>query len=273
MSWSTPKTNWDTHPKAIEPADMNRIEGNIEVVRGKSDLALRLEVVDSFPSHAPGRAIYHTGDKKAYVSDGNNWMPFASPQLTKTYTPGATEQTIEEGYHKNSVVKGDADLIAANIKKGVNIFGVNGNYEGYVCPSSGYLYYYGNECVPWEFGYADGLENAYRAKEKTSLVATMRGGETYLATVYFVTSSRVDLTNWNELHIKFMSGYVYTSVGRPYLRIHPSDKTGTSFEESLQLSRPYYGEDVLDISDKTGLYYIKIGCHRASIAVFQVWLT
>jgi hypothetical protein len=45
MAWQQPKTNWDTHPKAIEPADLNRIEGNIEVVRGKSDLPLRLEVV------------------------------------------------------------------------------------------------------------------------------------------------------------------------------------------------------------------------------------
>jgi hypothetical protein len=29
MAWQTPKTNWDTHPKAIEPEDINRIEGNI----------------------------------------------------------------------------------------------------------------------------------------------------------------------------------------------------------------------------------------------------
>jgi hypothetical protein len=126
MAWQQPKTNWDTHPKAIEPADLNRIEGNIEVVRGKSDLPLRLEVVDSFPSHAPGRAIYHTGNKMAYVSDGNNWMTFASPQFTKTYTPGTTDQTIDEGYHKNSVVKGDANLIAANIVAGKSIFGVVG---------------------------------------------------------------------------------------------------------------------------------------------------
>lgn len=130
MAWQQPKTNWDTHPKAIEPADLNRIEGNIEVVRVNSDLPLRLEVVDSFPSHAPGRAIYHTGNKMAYVSDGNNWMTFASPQFTKTYTPGTTDQTIDEGYHKNSVVKGDANLIAANIVAGKNIFGVVGSHWG-----------------------------------------------------------------------------------------------------------------------------------------------
>jgi hypothetical protein len=53
MAWQQPKTNWDTHPKAIEPADLNRIEGNIEVVRGKSDLPLRLEVVEQLPVPCP----------------------------------------------------------------------------------------------------------------------------------------------------------------------------------------------------------------------------
>jgi hypothetical protein len=130
MAWQQPKTNWDTHPKAIEPADLNRIEGNIEVVRVNGDLPLRLEVVDSFPSHAPGRAIYHTGNKMAYVSDGNNWLTFAAPQFTKTYTPGTKDQIIEEGYHKNSVVKGDANLIAANIVAGKSIFGVVGSHWG-----------------------------------------------------------------------------------------------------------------------------------------------
>ena len=130
MAWQQPKTNWDTHPKAIEPADLNRIEGNIEVVRVNSDLPLRLEVVDSFPSHAPGRAIFHTGNKMAYVSDGSNWMTFAAPQFTKTYTPGTKDQIIEEGYHKNSVVKGDANLIAANIVAGKSIFGVVGSHWG-----------------------------------------------------------------------------------------------------------------------------------------------
>lgn len=136
MAWQQPKTNWDTHPKAIEPADLNRIEGNIEVIRVNSDLPLRLEVVDSFPSHTPGRAIYHTGNKMAYVSDGNNWMTFASPQFTKTYTPGTTDQTIDEGYHKNSVVKGDTDLVAANIAEGKNIFGKVGTHTGHTLTAS-----------------------------------------------------------------------------------------------------------------------------------------
>lgn len=74
MVWQTPKTNWDTHPKAIEPSDMNRIEGNILAVREQISIPLRAEVVDSFPPHAAGRIIYHTGHKRAYVSDGSAWV-------------------------------------------------------------------------------------------------------------------------------------------------------------------------------------------------------
>ncbi|MGM0973424.1 MAG: hypothetical protein ACQEW2_10770 [Bacillota bacterium] len=43
-------------------------------------------------------------------------------------TPGTTAQTIQAGYHNGSgSVAGDPDLIAANIKNGINIFGVVGN--------------------------------------------------------------------------------------------------------------------------------------------------
>jgi hypothetical protein len=47
-----------------------------------------------------------------------------------TITPGTTNQTIAAGYHNGSgVVNGDPDLIASNIKSGVNIFGVVGTVD------------------------------------------------------------------------------------------------------------------------------------------------
>lgn len=61
----------------------------------------------------------------------------ATKQLTtqagKTVTPGRTQQTaVASGRYTTGTVyvAGDADLKAANIKKGVNIFGVAGTYEG-----------------------------------------------------------------------------------------------------------------------------------------------
>lgn len=61
----------------------------------------------------------------------------ATKQLTtqagKTVTPGRTKQTaVASGRYTTGTVyvAGDSDLLAANIKKGVNIFGVAGTYEG-----------------------------------------------------------------------------------------------------------------------------------------------
>lgn len=69
-----------------------------------------------------------------YVASGTK---SATKQLTtqagKTVTPGRTKQTaVASGRYTTGTVyvAGDADLKAANIKKGVNIFGVAGTYEG-----------------------------------------------------------------------------------------------------------------------------------------------
>jgi len=74
-------------------------------------------------------------------------------------TPGTTPQTIAAGYHSGAgSVAGDADLTAANIKIGVNLFGVTGtlgcgngvidagepcdqnNLDGATCVSLGYAF-------------------------------------------------------------------------------------------------------------------------------------
>ena len=49
-----------------------------------------------------------------------------------TYTPGTSDQTIASGQYLNGAqtIKGDANLVAGNIKSGVSIFGVSGSYAG-----------------------------------------------------------------------------------------------------------------------------------------------
>ena len=50
----------------------------------------------------------------------------------QTYTPTTTNQTISSGRWLTGAqtIKGDANLVASNIKSGVSIFGVSGSYSG-----------------------------------------------------------------------------------------------------------------------------------------------
>ena len=138
MAWQQPKTNWDTHPKAIEPADMNRIEGNIEVVREQYNLPLRAQIVTSLPSPGiPGRLVFNNSDKRFYFDTGTSWQVQSAPNLGQVIiTPTTSNQTIPEGYHNGTgYVKGDPKLVSDNIVKGVSIFGVNGSAKKVVTGS------------------------------------------------------------------------------------------------------------------------------------------
>lgn len=69
--------------------------------------------------------------KTAYVK-GNKVTGNIPSKAAATITPKATNQTIAAGTYLSGTqtIAGDADLKADNIKKGINIFGVAGSYEG-----------------------------------------------------------------------------------------------------------------------------------------------
>lgn len=68
--------------------------------------------------------------KTAYVN-GNKVTGNIPSKAAATYTPSTQDQEIAAGQYLSGkqTIKGDANLLAANIKKGVSIFGVNGNLE------------------------------------------------------------------------------------------------------------------------------------------------
>ena len=63
---------------------------------------------------------------KTYVGSG------VTKKSATTYTPGTSDQSIASGQYLSGTqtIKGDANLVAGNIKSGVSIFGVTGTYAG-----------------------------------------------------------------------------------------------------------------------------------------------
>ena len=63
---------------------------------------------------------------KTYVGSG------VTKKSAATYTPGTSYQSIASGQYLSwtQTIKGDANLVAGNIKSGVSIFGVTGTYTG-----------------------------------------------------------------------------------------------------------------------------------------------
>lgn len=69
-----------------------------------------------------------------YITTGSSTQKTLqlTTKSTQTYTPTTTDQTILYGrwLTGTQTIKGDANLVAGNIKKDVSIFGVTGTYEG-----------------------------------------------------------------------------------------------------------------------------------------------
>ena len=69
---------------------------------------------------------YSAGDEGKVVNNGALVAQTAHADVT----PTTSDQTIDTNTNDSIKVKGDADLVASNIKKDVEIFGVTGSYEG-----------------------------------------------------------------------------------------------------------------------------------------------
>lgn len=103
-------------------ADINRVKLN--GVDGK-------ECVFDDTSDATASASDILSGKTAYVNGSKVTGNIAS-QAAQTITPGTSDKTIASGKYLSGTqtIKGDANLVAGNIKSGVSIFGVTGSYEG-----------------------------------------------------------------------------------------------------------------------------------------------
>ncbi|ASJ55592.1 hypothetical protein BP422_19795 [Brevibacillus formosus] len=109
--------------------DPDLVSANIKAGANIFGVAGKPSVVDTADATAVAAKIL-AGDN-AYVN-GTRITGTMPNKGAVTITPGATDQAIPAGYHNGSgKVIGDPDLIPANIKKGVSIFGVLGTNPEY----------------------------------------------------------------------------------------------------------------------------------------------
>jgi hypothetical protein len=87
------------------------------------------------PSTASQIAVssgYYTGGNITVAAIPNSYVKPSYTKAATTYMPATTNLTISAGTYLTGVqtISGDSNLVAGNIKSGVNIFGVTGTYVG-----------------------------------------------------------------------------------------------------------------------------------------------
>ena len=101
--------------------------------QASKSVATATQATPSITVSSAGLITAKSTQSAGYVSSGTK---SATKQLTtqgaQTITPGTSTKTIASGRYLTGTqtIKGDANLVAANIKKGVSIFGVAGSNEG-----------------------------------------------------------------------------------------------------------------------------------------------
>jgi hypothetical protein len=178
MAWQTPKTDWDTNPKVVEPVDFNRIEGNIDFL--KADIETKKGIIVN--------AINQMGFQ---ASMDNTYQELADILLSIPNRSGETQalsmlrsgSTIKllpsDGYRDgidDYVTHNDVNDIESNIRYNVSIRGLTGTFTGDATAVDG-------DIVIGKTAYALGAKITGSGKRKASGTATsvVSGNDEYIS--------------------------------------------------------------------------------------------
>lgn len=119
-------------------------------------------VTGTFTSDATAAAGEILTGKTAYVN-GNKVTGTIASKGAQTYTPGTSDQTIANGQYLigDQTIKGDANLVAENIKQGVSIFGVTGTNAGGKVAVGGRAFVSSSDVQETPLNYTCGFKPSY----------------------------------------------------------------------------------------------------------------
>ncbi|MDW2799905.1 hypothetical protein RZO55_20240 [Clostridium boliviensis] len=179
----------------------------------------------------------------------------------QTINPTASQQTVSSSgkyMTGNVVVNGVSNLTAANIRKGVNVGGVVGSFQGYV-PTASDLYLRGNSYTSWlyiqqdKFHFESGMIYAYGSGGSPAIGAS------------------INLTGYNYLNVELMC----TLSDRIYLSIQQSDLYSSSIvATSPTLSANTTTTVSLNISALSAVRIFSIGIvNYRTYYIYRIWLS
>lgn len=182
-----------------------------DILSGKTAYAKGAKLTGTMPSvtqATPSISVSSSGLITASASQAEGHVAAGSKSATKqlttqsgtTITPGTSQKTaVSSGRYTTGTVSvaGSSNLVASNIKKGVNIFGVTGNYVSAVPTST--LTIRNTESDDNTLTYGDG----YFVRTRTILAGGTNSFEVALYSPFTFTASKRgdDLTLSNNIEI------------------------------------------------------------------------
>lgn len=286
MAWISPKLDWLTNPVNPTANDMARIEGNTDFL--KTDIetkkGLIVDAVNTMGqtatlsnthSELAGKIVAISSDATATVGQVLSGATFYQggvkrigtiPSKTaQTFTPSTVNQTISSGQYLSGIqtITGDEDLVAGNIKSGVNIFGVTGN----VLDVASYFVYLPsvNYYLKWEEGYWNlNSKPTYLINNTYMRITSTIGSYSAGVEETVVTKDPVSLTGVNRIRLRALRGQYDADM---VIGVSPTKITG--YNSSIRTNQmSAYGilaasssyQDVFaDVSALSGNYYIYVG--------------